>query len=166
MNTNQEPGQTVYVKRLVDPRRKQVNILIKAFRWGAINSNLFEALVGIPPQELETEEGEKVIFKNAKKKAFKVAVARDYVKTFVEKAVSFEPGGVPIEMVYQAYLEYYNFDNEAIERLEAMSRCAFTQWFLNNYSDHAREKVVRYKGKPTRCFIGVRLLSMDELVVE
>jgi hypothetical protein len=146
----------VKVKRLLKPRRRTLNLLLKLFRAGAIDDNLLEALIGMPSRDVEI-----ILNKYAG------GDLQEELSAFVEKFFSFEAGVVaPIDTAYKTYFDFYYFDDDSVKIGDAMSRHKFTRWILNNYCGLTEEKVARVEGKTARCFTGVRIRSLAELVVE
>jgi hypothetical protein len=84
---------------------------------------------------------------------------------YVNACISFEAGvRTAIRAVYQSYWDYYEFDESSAKRGEALSYHRFTKLLLKNHKDQVGEpSVQRIDGKPTRCFIGLKLKPMDEV---
>jgi hypothetical protein len=84
---------------------------------------------------------------------------------YVAACISFEPGfRTAVRAVYDSYLNYYEFEEGAAKRGEALSFHRFTRLLQKNYREHIGEaSVQRIEGKPTRCFIGLKLRPMEEV---
>jgi len=143
---------------------RKLKMLLRAYARKIINSTQFNFLIGMPPEDFQLEEIEPKI---TQAKAFNTAIAGDHLRDFIEKSISFEESAVTaIQKVYDAYLAYYDFDITSVLSGEALSRHQFTRWMLPNYRTRIREKIIRVDGKLSRCFQGVKLLSLDDMAVE
>jgi phage/plasmid-associated DNA primase len=70
---------------------------------------------------------------------------------------------VVIKSMYEHYKNYHDFNDDSIKRGEGLSHHKFSKTILKNYKNKITAKVQRINGKPTRCFIGVRIKTLDEL---
>jgi len=87
---------------------------------------------------------------------------------YVNICVTFDPQStVVIKTVYEHYMSYFEFDEDSVKRKEALSPHSFTRKMLKNHKDKLTERVMRItidgKSKATRCFVGMKLNSLDEI---
>jgi phage/plasmid-associated DNA primase len=96
---------------------------------------------------------------------------RDYISEldsdvdkYIEECLVFDKASVTIiGGIYEHYKNYYELDEDALRRKEGLSQHQFTRFFKKHHKDKITEKVQRIDGKPTRCFIGIRLKTGEEL---
>jgi len=98
-----------------------------------------------------------------------IAEVESDLDKYIDAFFSFEPLAVTvIQKAYEHYTAYYGY-GEGSSKSEAVSRHRFTKLILKNHKDKITEQVKRvaiegeYATKPTRCFVGVRLRSLDEV---
>jgi prophage antirepressor-like protein len=143
---------------------KKIDLLLKAFRWGAIDGGQFRALIGISPGDFQLEPNPR---KAAQAKGFDAALAKDGLRDFIDRCVSFEEGAVSaIGAAYEAYLAYHGFGANSVETGEALSRYVFTRWILDTCSGLVRERVTKVEGKSTRGFAGMKVQALEDLAEE
>jgi phage/plasmid-associated DNA primase len=83
---------------------------------------------------------------------------------YINACIDFENNSKEvIKRVYESYKDYYEFDETAVKRGEALSQHKFTRLMMKNYKDRIAESVARVGGKPARCFIGLKLKPLDEV---
>ena len=97
-----------------------------------------------------------------------VAEVETDLDRYANACFSFGPQSVEIiKKVYESYIAYYEFDETSVKRGEALSQHRFTRLILKNYKDKITEQVKRVeidgKSKPARCFVGLKLKSLDEV---
>ena len=149
MNEDQEPN--IYVERLDSPTKRETNLLFQVFEWKLISADLFKAIVGLTPEEYK--DGDKSID------------VREELHLFVDRFFSFESTArIPIRKAYEAYREYYGFDDDQTD--ESLTQQKFTRWILKSFGNHLTETVARVDGKPTRCFAGAKLLTLDDIATD
>jgi len=146
-------GQSVYVKQWEKTKRRNVKRLLDWLRQGLISIELFNALTGKTPEYYINDIGEKEIEE------------KEELLSFVENLFSFEDGSVaPISKAYEMYLEYSGYSAQDAMHGKALSRPRFTRMVIRQCD--IKDKVARIEGKPSRCFAGVRLLSLDDIATD
>jgi hypothetical protein len=141
---------------------KGVALMLRAFILGAITGAQFRQMIGLAPQDYQLESHS--LYKETKRLRFDAAIAKDDVRLFIEKAVIFEKDAItPAAEVYEAYRDYYDIDDVAVEIGEALSRFQFTRFVSGEYRNIA-EKVARAgpEKKVTRCYAGLKLRPCEE----
>jgi hypothetical protein len=94
-----------------------------------------------------------------------IAEVETDVDKFINDCVLFDPQSlVTTRSVYNAYMEYYEFDKDSAKRGEALSPLRFSKFIFNKYKDQVRPDVQRVDGKAARCFRGIGLKSPDEII--
>jgi prophage antirepressor-like protein len=143
---------------------KKIDLLLKAFRWGAIDGGQFRALIGISPGDFQLETNPR---KTAQGIGFDAALAKDSLRDFIDRCITFEEGTLSaIGAAHEAYIAFHGFGANSVEAGEALSRHVFTRWILETCGDLVREKVARIEGKPVRCFAGMKFQTLEDLAEE
>jgi len=98
-----------------------------------------------------------------------IAEVESELDKYIDAFFSFEPLAVTvIQKAYEHYVDYYGYSEDS-RKSEAVGRQRFTRLILKNHKDKITEQVKRvavegeYGTKPMRCFVGVRLRSLNEV---
>jgi CRISPR/Cas system CMR-associated protein Cmr3 (group 5 of RAMP superfamily) len=94
-----------------------------------------------------------------------IAEVESDVDRFIDNCIVFDPQALAAtRSIYNAYMDYYDFDPDAAKRGEALSMTKFSKFIFNKYKDQVHADTQRVNGKPARCFRGMILKSPEEIM--